>query len=131
MRCVNIDDYQIILKGDVWNHDILPCSKDAIPLLENNESIVSWLAPKKNGDGLITHIPAIYYKHKYWTLSLRMSKCIYRHIRLRKGFKNLQTVHGIKTLRIPQLLYNEKQRTQTRFEVFLFSYCVIVNSICI
>jgi len=42
---------------------------------------------------------------------------IYRSVRLRRGFNNIQTVHGIQTLRIPQLLLNEKQRTQARFEV--------------
>jgi len=60
----------------------------------------------------------ILFKEKYWTLSLRMSKCIYRHIRLSKGFNNIQNVHGVQTLRIPQLLLNEKKRTQARFEVF-------------
>lgn len=120
MRCVNIDDYKVLLQGDPWTHDVLPCSKEAIPLLENNESVVTWLVPV-NTSGSQTfsaHIPVILYKSKYWTLSLRMSKCIYRHIRLRKGFKNIQNVHGIETLRIPQLLFNEKQRTQARFEVF-------------
>ena len=126
MRCINIDDYSILLQGESWIYDVLPCSKDAIPLLESNESVVTWLVPKtdqmKLSHTCTTHIPVIFYKCKYWTLSLRMSKCIYRHIRLRKGFKNIQTVHGVKTLRIPQLLFNEKQRTQIRFEVNLLLY---------
>lgn len=85
--------------------------------LENNESIVSWLAPM-NGDGSFAkHIPAVRYEGKYWTVSLRMSKSIYRNVRLRQGFKNVQIVHGVQTLRIPQLLFNEKQRTQARFKV--------------
>lgn len=96
MRCVNIEDYKILLKGDSWKHDVLPCSKDAIQLLENNKSVVTWLVPKEKAGApqtCLTHIPVIFFKGRYWALSLRMSKCIYHHIRLRKGFKNIQTVH--------------------------------------
>jgi len=78
---------------------------------------VTWLSPKNDIDNYNTHIPVILFKEKYWTLSLRMSKCIYRHICLSKGFNNIQNVHGVQTLRIPQLLLNEKKRTQARFEV--------------
>lgn len=117
MRCVNIESYTVVLQGALWERDVSPCSRDAVGLLENNESIVTWLAPKNNNTGHASHIPVICYRGQYWTLSLRMSKCIYRHVRLRRGFNNVQTVHGIQTLRIPQLLLNEKQRTQARFEV--------------
>jgi hypothetical protein len=61
-------------------------------------------------DNCLTHIPVILFKGNYWTLSLRMSKCIDRHIRLRKGFDNIQNVHGVQTLRIPKLLLNEKKK---------------------
>ena len=84
--------------------------------LENNESIVSWLCPR-DSDKCSAHIPAIFYQNKYWSLSLRMSKCIYRHVRLRRGFANIQSIHGVQTLRIPQTLLQEKRRTQIRFEV--------------
>ena len=120
MRHINIENYDILLQGEKWKYEITPCSRDAIPFLENNERIVTWLVPRGDSNshiGCKAHIPVILHGDRYWTLSLRMSKCIYRHIRLRKGFKNIQTLHGIQTLRIPQLLYNEKQRTQSRFEV--------------
>lgn len=130
MRSINIDAYNIVLQGEVWKHDAPPCSKDAVNRLENNESVVTWLSPKNNIGGHAAHIPAICYRGQYWTLSLRMSKCIYRHVRLRRGFNNVQTVHGIQTLRIPQLLLNEKQRTQARFEVRVFTlgvaFCICV-----
>ena len=45
-------------------------------------------------------------------------------VRLRQGFENVQTVHGVQTLRIPTLLFNEKQRTQARFKV---SSCVCLR----
>jgi len=121
MKAVNPSKYNIVLKGQVWTHNVPPCSKGAVCLLANNESVVTWLSPKDEMDNCLTHIPVILFKGKYWTLSLRMSKCIYRHIRLRKGFNNIQNVHGVQTLRIPQLLLNEKKRTQARFEVFEFS----------
>lgn len=117
MKSINLTLYNVILKGENWSHVIPPCSKGAVALLANNESIVTWISPKDETNDCLKHIPVILYKGKYWTLSLRMSKCIYRHVRLRKGFENRQTVHGVVTLRIPQLLLNEKKRTQARFEV--------------
>jgi len=117
MKAVNSDLYHVVLKGEVWGHTIAPCAKGAVCLLANNESVVTWLSPKDSHADCTSHIPVILFKNKYWTLSLRMSKCIYRHIRLRKGFHNIQNVHGVETLRIPQLLLNEKKRTQARFEV--------------
>jgi hypothetical protein len=123
MKAVNASLYNIVLKGEVWHHNVPPCSKSAVCLLANNESVVTWLSPKDDMDNCLTHIPVILFKEKYWTLSLRMSKCIYRHIRLRKGFSNIQNVHGVQTLRIPQLLLNEKKRTQARFEVRRALFC--------
>ena len=117
MKAINSDLYSVVLKGQVWNHSIAPCARGAVCLLANNESVVTWLSPKDHVGDCTSHIPVILFKDKYWTLSLRMSKCIYRHIRLRKGFHNIQNVHGVETLRIPQLLLNEKKRTQARFEV--------------
>ena len=46
-----------------------------------------------------------------------MQKAIYRHIRLKKGFHNIEMMDGVAKLRIPDLLLREKMRTQSRFEV--------------
>jgi len=119
MKSINSTLYNVILKGEKWTYNMPPCSKGATALLANNESIVTWISQKDNVNDCLEHIPVIFYQGKYWTLSLRMSKCISRHVRLRKGFENRQTVHGIVTLQIPQLLLNEKKRTQARFEVCL------------
>ena len=114
---MNMQHYRVLLKGQEWTGSLPPCAKEAMALLENNEEIVSWLAPI-DGDGTCArHVPAVRYKGHYWTISLRMSKSIYRSVRLRQGFENVQTVHGVQTLRIPTLLFNEKQRTQARFKV--------------
>jgi len=117
MRSVNMQEYKVLVQGQEWHRDTPPCSREASQILENNEAFVSWLAPRDALQVFSQHIPAIFYQGKYWTISLRMSKSIYRSVRLRKNFSNEQTVHGVKTLRIPQLLFNEKQRTQARFKV--------------
>ena len=115
MREFNMQCMTIVYKGDVWNHNMSPCSRAAIPHLEKNERIVSWLRPTQ-GD-VHDEIPAIMYRGRFYSLSLRMQKAIYRHIRLRKGFKNVETMDGVNKLRIPDVLLREKIRTQSRFEV--------------
>lgn len=105
--------------------------------LERNERIVSWLQPR--GGGVQDQVPAVRVKGVYYTLSLRMMKCIWRHVsllgcsvnpgrsgdpgggwqvRLRKGFVNTESAaYGGRKLRIPSLLFTEKMRTQNRFNV--------------
>lgn len=47
-----------------------------------------------------------------------MMKSIWRHVRLKKGFVNIESAqYGGMKLRIPQLLFAEKMRTQSRFNV--------------
>ena len=115
MKVIEVQDMEIVFSGKAWTHNIQPCAKQAIPLLERNEKIVSWLKPK--GGGVSDHIPAILFKGKFFSLSLRMQKAIYRHIRLKKGFKNEEIMDGIAKLRIPDVLLKEKIRTQSRFDV--------------
>ena len=115
MRAFEMDNMVVVYKGDTWQHSISPCSKSAIPLLERNEKIVSWLRPMQGS--VKDEIPAIFYQNQFYSLSLRMQKAIYRHIRLRKGFKNVEMMDGVKKLRIPEVLLREKIRTQSRFEV--------------
>lgn len=58
---------------------------------------------------------------KYYSISLRMMKAIWRHVRLVKGFVNTDVAKdGSKRLRIPMALYQEKQRTQHRFNVSFY-----------
>jgi hypothetical protein len=65
----------------------------------------------------VYQVPCILYRGKHYSLSLRMQKAIYRHVRLKKGFKNEESVNGFQKLRIPDLLLKEKIRTQSRFDV--------------
>ena len=115
MRIIDASKMEIVSKGLPWRHTISPCSKQAINLLERNTKVVTWLV--RQGGQPHEQIPCILYKDKYFSLSLRMQKAIYRHIRLKKDFKNEETVNGISKLRIPDLLLKEKIRTQSRFDV--------------
>jgi hypothetical protein len=54
----------------------------------------------------------------YYTMSLRMMKAVWRSVRLRRGFVNVERApFGGEKLRIPTLLFVEKMRTQSRFNV--------------
>jgi len=76
MKVIDMKHMELVFAGESWTHNILPCAKQAIPLLERNEKIVSWIKPV--GSGVSQHIPAIMYKDKFFSLSLRMQKAIYR-----------------------------------------------------
>ena len=115
MRLIDTRNMEIVSAGLPWSHAISPCSKQAIHLLERNTKVVTWLMPR--GGAAQEQIPCIQYKGKHFSLSLRMQKAIYRHVRLKKGFKNEETVNGTAKLRIPDLLLKEKIRTQSRFDV--------------
>ena len=62
--------------------------RSVVHLLERNEALVTWLQPR--GGAVEDQIPAINVKGQYRALSLRMQKSIWRHIRLKKGFVNLE-----------------------------------------
>ena len=51
-----------------------------------------------------------------------MMKAVWRHVRLSKGFVNREAApYGGVKLRIPHVLFMEKMRTQSRFNVGLDS----------
>jgi hypothetical protein len=87
-----------------------------ISQLERNEALVTWLEP--NSGNVSDQFPAIRVKDQYYTMSLRMMKAVWRHVRLKKNFVNRETIPhvGVK-LRIPEVLLVEKMRTQQRFNV--------------
>ncbi len=105
----------VLCSGTEWPYDWNPCSKEAIGLLERNERLVTWLVP--SGGTIKEQVAAIRFKGALFTLSLRMMKAIYRHVRLHKGFVNVENVNGVLKQRIPELLLKEKIRTQSRFDV--------------
>lgn len=117
MRVIDAKGMRLVHLGKKWDHDTDPCSKDMIGHLERNEAIVSWLQPI-NSNTVKDQIPCIIVGDRYCAMSLRMMKAIFRSVRLKKGFKNVEPLsQGGYKLKIPQLLLAEKMRTQARFNV--------------
>lgn len=97
---------------------ILTCTDTEILLfLERKENYVYWFQPGDSSDPS-DQIPALKYGEEYYSLSLRTMKSVWRHVRLKKNFKNLERAHsGGYKLKIPVALWTEKKRTQFRFQV--------------
>ena len=124
MKPVNMDDMILIHSGDGWIHEQPPCNRQMIRYLERNEGIVSWIQPKSGG--VSDQFPVIRIGIKHYTLSLRMMKAIWRHVRLKKGFVNIEKApFGGMKLKIPSLLFIEKMRTQSRFNVRVFIFYIL------
>jgi len=116
MKRVNMSGISVVYSGEDWKFTQPPCSRDMMCYLERNERLVSWLQPP-TGD-VHDQLPAIKVKDEYFTISLRMMKAIWRHVRLRKGFSNVERApYGGLKLKIPTSLLSEKLRTQSRFNV--------------
>jgi hypothetical protein len=115
----------VVCAGDCWRHRLPPCSREMMAHLERNEKLVSWLQPIKGT--VYEQVPAIRVNGEYYTISLRMMKAIWRHVRLKKGFENVERApYGGLKLKIPVTLLAEKLRTQSRFNVrsvFRYSVC--------
>jgi hypothetical protein len=113
-KVLDISDMDIVYRGKEWTHAEDPSAKSMVHLLRWNESLVTWLQPK--GGTVEDQIPAINVHGKYRTLSLRMQKSIWKHVRLRQGFVNLENLsQGGFKLKIPTMLLCEKERTRHRF----------------
>ena len=116
MRKIDISNMEFVHYGREWDHQSPPCSREMMPLLEKKECFVFWLQPK--GGKPSDQVAALKLKDGFYTLSLRMMKAIWRHVRLKKGFKNIERTHtGSFKLKIPAPLMSEKLRTQARFNV--------------
>jgi len=116
MKRLDMSGICVVYAGESWVHGMPPCNRDMVPHLEKNERLVSWLQPV-NGS-VQDQVPAIRVKDAFYTISLRMMKAIWRHVRLRKGFDNIErSPYGGLKLKIPVTLLAEKLRTQSRFNV--------------
>ena len=119
MRIVDMARHRIIKCGVDWPFEGTPNCKRMITQLERNEALVTWLEP--NNGTVKDQFPAIRIRDNYYTMSLRMMKAVWRHVRLKKNFVNREVIPhvGVK-LRIPEILLVEKMRTQQRFNVSVF-----------
>lgn len=116
MKEMSLEGMALVHSGEEWCHARPPCCKEMTGHLEHNEKIVSWLQPV--GGTVEDQVPVLRIQGGYYRLSLRMMKCIWRHVRLRKGFVNVERApYGGMKLKIPTLLLTEKMRTQSRFNV--------------
>jgi len=116
MKKIDTSSMVLVHYGREWQHESPPCCKAMVSKLERNARLVFWLQPREGTER--DQIPALKLPDGYYTLSLRMMKAIWRHVRLRKGFSNLERAHlGGYKLRIPTMLLTEKMRTQSRFNV--------------
>ena len=116
MRHIDTTSMDLFHYGREWQHATPPCSKEVAHLLEGDEGLVYWLQPHKGC--CRDQVPALKVADAYYSMSLRMMKAIWRHVRLRRDFDNTEHTHvGALKLRIPTVLLNEKLRTQTRFSV--------------
>jgi hypothetical protein len=117
MRAIDLSQNAVIWRGLPWpSDDPPPSTKEMLSRLERNEAFISWLQPR---GGVVTdQFPAIHIGGRFYTISLRMMKAVWRHVRLKKGFVNQENLpHVGLRLRIPTLLLSEKIRTQLRFNV--------------
>lgn len=111
-----MDGTLVVHSGEPWPFETPPCSRSAVKDIEGRENYVYWLQPVSGG--VDDQFPAILFRDQFYNISLRVMKAVWRHVRLRKGFVNLERApYGGLKLRIPLPLYNEKMRTQSRFHV--------------
>jgi len=116
MKKIDTTGMILVHYGREWAYDAPPCSKSMVSKLERNERLVFWLHPKEGTER--DQVPALKLTDGFYSLSLRMMKAIWRHVRLKKGFHNLERAQmGGYKLRIPHMLLTEKIRTQSRFNV--------------
>ncbi len=116
MKRVDMSNVCVVYAGEDWRFGAPPCSRDMMCHLEKNERLVSWLQPV--GKGVQEQMPALRVNGVFYTISLRMMKAIWRHVRLKKGFENVERApYGGVKLKIPVSLLAEKLRTQSRFNV--------------
>lgn len=116
MKRLDMTDVCVVCAGIDWCHTLPPCSREMMAHLERNEKLVSWLQPVKGT--VHDQLPAIRVKDEFYSISLRMMKAIWRHVRLKKGFENVERApYGGLKLKIPVTLLAEKLRTQSRFNV--------------
>jgi hypothetical protein len=129
MREIDVSHCELIHAGKEWDYDKDPCAKDMIKLLERKESYCFWFQPL--GKGVECQFPVLAVKGRFYQLSLRIQKAIFRHIRLHEEFSNIETIpDGRQKLRIPSTLLEEKRRTSSRFNVCLTCAALLLCVTC-
>jgi hypothetical protein len=116
MREADVSGCELVCAGRPWTQAQEPCARDMLRLLERNENYCYWFQPR--GQGVEAQFPAIAMRGRFYHLSLRVQKAVFRHVRLDGRFQNVERVpDGRVKLRIPHHLLLEKRRTSSRFSV--------------
>ena len=77
MKVIDMQKHEVIDSGQTWPHVKKPCSKEMLPMLEQNESIITWVSPR-GSTRTSDQFPVIRIKREYYSISLRMMKAIWR-----------------------------------------------------
>ena len=116
MREIDLNGMDIVQVGLEWPHPQNPTSREMLPLLERKEQYVSWLQPASGS--VDDQLPSMQINGRFFALSLRLQKVLFRHVRLQHDFVNRErTADGKLKLRIPVTLYQDKKKTALRFMV--------------
>lgn len=118
-RAIDTSNLKLIHCGKECTLPLHTCTDTEILLfLERKEHYIYWFQPN-DSSAPKDQIPALKHKDAFYSLSLRTMKSVWRHVRLRKNFQNIERAHsGGYKLKIPIALWTEKKRTQYRFQVF-------------
>ena len=60
MRAIDMLNMEVAFFGAPWSHAIPPCCKSAIPLLERNERVVSWIRPIGGGVQVLARLSPLF-----------------------------------------------------------------------
>jgi hypothetical protein len=114
MKEISLKQMTIIQCGQAWPHPVHPTQRAMLPLLERKEQLVSWLQPTDGG--VEDQVPSLRINNRFYSISLRLQKALFRHVRLQADFLNRErTPDGREKLRIPVSLLRDKRRTAARF----------------
>lgn len=127
MKEVDVSNCTLICAGDSWTHEQFPSAPNMSTLLERKENYCTWFQPKDGG--VDDQFPAFRIQSKYYAISLRVQKVLFRHVRLKRNFNNREkTANGVEKLKIPKSLLMDKQRTSCRFKVQLqFNFLLLMS----
>jgi hypothetical protein len=117
LKRLDLSDMKLIHCGKECPFPLSISDTEIMRLLEKNEKYIYWFQPLRSTDPA-DQIPVIKSGSAFYGLSLRLMKSIWRHVRLKKNFRNIERSHsGGYKLKIPTALWLEKKRTQYRFHV--------------
>jgi hypothetical protein len=118
IKVFDVSGYNLIDSGICFPKNLEMCDEEElVGLLANGEHYIYWFQPKTS-KSVCDQVPALRFGSSYYTINIKMMKAVWRHVRLKRGFLNRERcLTGGYKLRIPQPLYLEKRRTQTRFQV--------------